>query len=108
MHRGERRGFVTAGTWCVDRNKMIGYWPEEDGVVEISRIDRQGGGSGCNLAIDIRKLDPALPVETIGLVGDDDDGRFLIAEADRFEIMRRQLVAVPGGTTSFADAYGSE
>ena len=46
-------------------------------------VDARGGGSACNLAIDIKKLDPAMPVETIGLVGDDEDGRFLLAKPTR-------------------------
>ncbi|HJT12288.1 MAG TPA: carbohydrate kinase family protein, partial [Dongiaceae bacterium] len=62
-----RRGFVTGGTWCVDLNKMIDFWPPEDSIAEIHQIDVRGGGSGSNLAIDMKKLDPAMPVETIGI-----------------------------------------
>ena len=32
---GTRRGFVTGGTWCVDLNKMIDFWPPEDSIAEI-------------------------------------------------------------------------
>jgi sugar/nucleoside kinase (ribokinase family) len=67
-----RRGFVTGGTWCVDFNKMISTWPEEDTSNEVLSIDRQGGGSACNLAIDMKRLDRDMPVETIGLVGADE------------------------------------
>ncbi|MFO1039247.1 MAG: carbohydrate kinase family protein [Geminicoccaceae bacterium] len=105
---GERRGFVTGGTWCVDRNKLVDFWPGEDGLAEILATERRGGGSGCNLACDIRRLDPAMPVETIGLVGDDDDGHLLLQQADDHGIDRRQLRAVPGGVTMFTDAYGSK
>ena len=56
-----------------------------------SQVDRQGGGSGCNMAIDLKRLDPALPVETMGLVGDDDDGRFLLAQCDAFGVERQGL-----------------
>ena len=55
---GTRRGFVTGGTWCVDLNKMIDFWPPEDSIAEIHQIDVRGGGSGSNLAIDMKKLDP--------------------------------------------------
>jgi len=103
----QRVGIVTGGTWCVDRNKMIEYWPQEDAVAEILSEEARGGGSGCNLAIDIRKLDPNLPVETIGLVGDDDDGRLLFAEADAFGIDRRQLAVTRDAKTFYTDAYGS-
>src|SRR5689334_11424565 len=103
-----RRGFVTGGTWCVDRNKIVDFWPSEDGVAEILQADRRGGGSGCNFAVDIRRLDPSVPVETIGLVGDDEDGRFLLAEADAAGIDRRQLHVAPGLVTNYSDAFVSQ
>jgi sugar/nucleoside kinase (ribokinase family) len=102
-----RVGFVTGGTWCVDRNKLLAYWPAEDGLVEIEGVEQAGGGSGCNFAIDMRRLDPTMPVETIGLVGDDADGRFLIAEADANGIVRDQLRVTSGIATQYTDAYGS-
>jgi sugar/nucleoside kinase (ribokinase family) len=104
---GARAGFVTGGTWCVDRNKLVEYWPTEDGLVEILSVEQRGGGSACNFAVDIRRLDPAMPVETIGLVGDDDDGRFLLAEADAAGIGRAQLRATADAPTQYTDAYGS-
>jgi len=103
----ERRGFVTGGTWCVDRNKLLAYWPAEDGLVEIEHVEQAGGGSGCNFAIDMRRLDPAMPVETIGLVGDDADGHFLIAEADAHGIGRAGLSVTREVATQYTDAFGS-
>jgi sugar/nucleoside kinase (ribokinase family) len=102
---GDRRGVATAGTWCVDYNKTIAAWPAEDTTNEILAVDRQGGGSGCNMAIDLKRLDRAFPVETMGLVGDDDDGRFLLAQCDAFGVERRGLVALPGGVTMSVDAF---
>lgn len=102
-----RRGILTGGTWCVDRNKLVDFWPPEDGLAEILVIDLHGGGSGCNLAIDVRKLDPALPVATIGLVGDDEDGRFLLAQADANGIERSRLALTRAAPTQFTDAFTS-
>jgi sugar/nucleoside kinase (ribokinase family) len=102
-----RSGFVTGGTWCVDRNKLLPYWPAEDGLVEIEAVEQRGGGSGCNFAADMRRLDPAMPVETIGLVGEDADGRFLLAEADAFGIGRAQLHTTNRIATQYTDAFGS-
>ena len=104
---GGGRGFVTGGTWCVDRNKLVEYWPGEDGLVRILSVEQRGGGSACNFAVDIRRLDPAMPVATIGLVGDDEDGRLLLAEADAAGIDRRQL-QVTAAATQFTDAFGSQ
>lgn len=105
---GTRRGFVTGGTWCVDLNKMIDFWPPEDSIAEIHRIDVRGGGSASNLAIDIKKLDRAMPVETIGIVGDDENGRFLLGHADSFGIDRRQIAVTGELPTQFTDCFGSK
>lgn len=103
----DRRGILTGGTWCVDRNKIIDRWPAEDAAVEILGEAMRGGGSGCNLAVDIRRLDPSMPVETIGLVGDDPDGRFLIAEAEANGIGRAGLHVTDAAPTHYTDAYAS-
>ncbi len=102
-----RGGFITGGTWCVDRNKLVEFWPEEDGLVEILAEERRGGGSACNFALDIRKLDPAMKVGTVGLVGDDEDGRFLLAEADAHGIERGNLALTAAAPTQYTEAYGS-
>ncbi|MBI2253951.1 MAG: carbohydrate kinase family protein [Proteobacteria bacterium] len=102
------RGIVTGGTWCVDRNRAIDAWPHEDGVAEILATELYGGGSGCNLAIDIKKLDPAFPVTTIGLIGDDADGRFLLGQADAHGIDRIRMALTSAAATQFTDAYVSQ
>src|ERR1700723_3499432 len=71
----ERRGVLSAGTWCVDFNKSIARWPDEDTSNEVFAIDRQNGGSGSNMALDLKRLDPELPVEAMGGVGRDDERR---------------------------------
>ncbi len=101
----ERRGVATAGTWCVDFNKSIADWPAEDTTNEVLAVDRQGGGSAFNMAIDLKRLDPAFPVETMGVVGDDDDARFLFAQCDAFGVERQGLVSLPGGATMSVDAF---
>lgn len=105
---GGGRGFVTGGTWCVDRNKLVEYWPGEDGLVRILAATQRGGGSACNFAVDIRRLDPTMPVATIGLVGEDADGDFLLAEADAAGIERGQMQRTAAAPTQYTDAFGSQ
>lgn len=102
-----RRGFVTGGTWCVDRNRIVEFWPDEDGLVEILEEQARGGGSACNLAFGIRRLDAGMYVETIGVVGDDDNGRLLQAVAKTHDIEATRLAVVPNAPTQFTDAYTS-
>jgi sugar/nucleoside kinase (ribokinase family) len=103
-----RRGVLSAGTFCVDFNKSIARWPEEDTSNEVFAIDRQGGGAGFNMALDLKRLDPELPVEAMGVVGDDDLGRFLFAECDARGVNRTALRAAPGGSTMSVDAFNVE
>src|SRR5271157_4367050 len=94
------KGVLSAGTFCFDFNKTIARWPEQDTVTEVVKIDRQGGGSGYNMAIDLKRLDPAFAVEAMGVVGDDELGRFLISECDAHGVERDRLLALAGGATS--------
>ena len=102
-----RRGVLSAGTWCVDLNKTIPAWPVEDTMTYIVEFDRQNGGSGSNMAIDLKRLDPSLPVEAMGVIGDDDDGRFLLGRCEAFGIDSGGLATLPGGGTPFADCFNS-
>lgn len=103
----KRRGILTAGTWCVDRNKLVTHWPNEDGLAEILEEDASGGGSACNLAVDVKKLDADLPVSTIGLIGEDPDGRLLLAEAARHGIDHQRMVVNNAEATHYTDAFAS-
>jgi sugar/nucleoside kinase (ribokinase family) len=102
-----KRGVLTGGTWCVDRNLLVDQWPRENGRADIISAEMSGGGSGCNMAINIRKLAPALPVATITLVGDDAEGGFLAAEAESHGIDRRQMAVAEGVVTDYTFAFSS-
>jgi len=102
-----RGGVVTAGTWCVDLNKTIARWPAEDTMNYYLAVDRQGGGSGCNMALDLRRLDPDFPVATMGVIGDDDGGRFLRDECARAGVEHSRLELRVGAATPFTDCFNS-
>lgn len=102
-----REGILTGGTWCVDRNLLLDRWPQENGRADILSAQQGGGGSGCNMAIAIRKLAPEMPVATIALVGDDDDGRYLIGEAERNGIDRSQMRTTSEAATDYTLAFAS-
>lgn len=102
-----RRGVITGGTWCLDRNFLVSNWPEENGWTDILDERRSGGGPSYNLAAGIKALDPAMPVETIGLAGEDDDGAFLLAAARAHGIVTDRLVRRPGVRTDFTLAFAS-
>ncbi len=102
-----RRGILTGGTWCIDHNRLLDHWPRENGRADIQSSVSSGGASSCNMAIDMKKLDSAMPVATIGMIGDDSDGRFLCAEADRYGIDRSRLLVSKEAQTDYTDAFTS-
>ncbi|OED37629.1 hypothetical protein AB833_22780 [Chromatiales bacterium (ex Bugula neritina AB1)] len=99
----QRNGVISAGTWALDRIKLIDGWPQEEHLAKITATDRQGGGSGYNLAIDLRKLDSSIPVEAIGLIANDADGEYLLQQAQAIGINTAQLHRTDKAGTSFTD-----
>lgn len=102
-----RRGVITAGTWCLDRNILVSTWPAENGRADILDDRRCGGGSSYNLAANMKALDPDIPVETIALAGDDEDGRFLLATAREHGIGTDAFELRAGVKTDFTLAFAS-
>ena len=109
MKAGEDRfGFIAGGTWCADHNKLVDRWPVEEDLVLILGEEIRGGGPACNLAIGVKRLDPAMPVGTIGLLGDDADGHILKSQAQSEGLDCSGLVTLAGSRTTFTDAFTSE
>jgi sugar/nucleoside kinase (ribokinase family) len=103
-----RRGILTGGTLCVDHNKLVDIWPGENGRADIIDAQASGGAPTFNMAINMRKLDPAMPVAMIGVVGDDPDGRLILDEVDSFGIDRSQVAIIGGAVTNYTDAFCSQ
>ena len=104
----DRHGIIAGGTWCADHNKLVDRWPGEEEHVLILDQEVRGGGPACNLAIGVKRLDPDLPVATIGLLGDDADGHILKTQAQREGLDCSGLLILVGCRTTFTDAFTSE
>ena len=98
----ERSGVVCAGSWCVDHNMVIEHWPAEETLARILSESKQGGCPGHNMSSALRMLGAAFPVEGIGLIGDDENGKLLLRICDELKIDRRQLHVRKGRATSVA------
>ena len=104
MHRkSHRHGFICAGCWTVDRIKITNLWPEQEALARIRSVERQGGGSAHNVGIDLKKLDPSIPVSTVGVIGADEDGDYLHNQALAHDINVDLLHRSSSGTTSYTD-----
>ena len=95
-----RSGVVCAGAWCIDRNIVVDHWPAEETVARIQSEKPHGGCPGHNMSTALRKLGATFPIEAIGLIGEDENGRLLEGICDDNRIDRRQLMRRPGVATS--------
>ncbi len=105
MSAGEqiRSGVTAGGNWIVDRVKFIDAWPPEDSLANI-RSERTGnGGAPYNVLKDLSRLGATFPLEAIGLIGEDADGDFILADCRRCAINTSQLRRTPEAATSYTD-----
>jgi sugar/nucleoside kinase (ribokinase family) len=98
-----RRGILCGVSWCVDRNKLIDHWPDQENIAVILTQESQGGGNGANASVDLRRLGADFPIEAVALVGDDEDGRFLVGLCRQMGIDHRQIHVTRDAPTAFTD-----
>ena len=96
------RKVVAAGSILVDKINEIGAYPKAGELTQIRALSRAPGGLVPNTGCDIHILDPGIPVAAFGAVGNDDDGRFAVAELKRRGLDTAGVVVKPAAT-SFTD-----
>lgn len=99
----KRSGIIAGGNWIVDHLKSIDCWPDQDTLANIREESRGNGGSPYNVLKDLRKLGVRFPLEGVGLVGNDDLGRWVVADCRVHGIDTRQLHATSLLPTSYTD-----
>jgi len=74
-----RKGICCAGNMIVDITYPTEGWPNQGALVHIhDGIARTTGGAVCNVAVDLAKLDPELPVFAMGRIGADAEGDLIL------------------------------
>jgi sugar/nucleoside kinase (ribokinase family) len=82
----ERRGIACAGNWIIDHIYICDRWPREETLSNILQEGRGTGGASYNCLVDLAKFQGApgpgktarkIPLEAIGLTGDDANGKFI-------------------------------
>jgi len=100
---GERRGIAIAGNIIADIVKTIECYPRIGMLSNISSVSKAVGGCVSNTGIDLAKIDAAIPVSAIGCVGDDDYGRYIISQLQRYGIDTGSVKITDQAPTSFSD-----
>ena len=73
------KGIAIAGNILVDRINDISKYPTSGELTKILAVRLATGGCVPNVAIDLVRLEPTLPVYAIGKVGRDGDGEFAVS-----------------------------
>jgi sugar/nucleoside kinase (ribokinase family) len=99
----KRKGILCAGHWIVDHVKTIDTWPAEESLARIKTQSSGNGGCAYNVAKDLARLDPDLPVYGAGLIGKDPDGDRILADCRGSGIQTDRLVQTGEAPTAYTD-----
>lgn len=72
-----RTGIAVAGSVIVDKLNEISAYPNAGELTQIRSIQNAVGGCVPNVALDLKKIAPQLPVSAIGKIGSDAEGKFV-------------------------------
>lgn len=67
-------GIVCAGNWIVDIVHVIGHWPAQSTLVEITREVEGIGGGAANVILALEAFGVPVPLYAMGLIGADGHG----------------------------------
>jgi sugar/nucleoside kinase (ribokinase family) len=103
-----RNGILAGGNWIVDFVKMVDTYPSQDALANIRSQSSGNGGSPYNILIDLARLDVGIPLEAVGLIGDDANGRGVREDCRRHGIATGQLQTTTLFPTSYTDVFTVE
>ena len=98
-----RHGLLAGGNWIVDAVKVIDTWPQQDALANIFSTAKGTGGSPFNVLVDLAIMGVPFPLEAVGLVGDDENGRWIVEECQRRKIATATLQNTSEAPTSYTD-----
>lgn len=101
-------GITIAGNMLTDNVKIISAYPKEGMLTSILREHKSVGGCAPNTAIDIAKIDPDIPVSVCGLIGNDDNGRYIINQMQSYGINTGRVHVSYEHQTSYSDVMSVE
>lgn len=98
-----RSGVLAGGNWIVDAVKIIDRWPQQDALANILSTTKGTGGSPFNVLVDLALMGAQFPLEAAGLVGADENGRWIVEQCASRGIGTRALVESAAAPTSYTD-----
>ncbi len=101
--RSKKTGILAGGNWIVDHIKVIDQFPHQDGLSNIVNQKLNTGGSPYNILKNLSHLGASFKLSGIGLVGEDNNGNYILDDCIKSSIDKRGIKMLPGESTSFTD-----
>ena len=98
----ERKGIIAAGNMLVDHVHQIVQWPERGWLAEIVHSERATGGAPLNVLLTLAKMHVSLPLQAVGLIGEDSDGDYIMAMLDQYHVNRQRVQRTTFAPTSMS------
>jgi len=99
-----RQGILAAGNFIVDFVKIIDAYPAQDTLTNILEESKANGGGPYNLLADLAAMGVTYPLYACGVVGDDENGRWIARDCAQRGINTDQLRITAQKPTSYTDA----
>lgn len=77
MEINNKIGIAVAGSILVDKINEISAYPKCGELTKIHSINLAVGGCVPNVAIDLKKISPEVEISALGIIGDDQEGKFV-------------------------------
>lgn len=100
---GEEKGITIAGNIIMDVVKNIEVYPSIGMLSDVSDISRSVGGCAPNTSINLAKIDRRIPINVIGKVGTDENGRYVVSQLQKYGIGVGKISYSSQNPTSFTD-----
>lgn len=95
------KDIIVAGCAILDIIKQIDVYPQPTSLARIKNQNIAVGGALCNTGVDLKKLCPDLNIKTIGVLGNDSNGAFVIdcLKKNNIDISLMSTIDLPTGYT---------
>ncbi len=102
------KGIQFVGNLIVDYIKIIDNYPAKGMLSNILSVRRCVGGCAANTSIDISMMDSSIPVKVIGMVGGDENGKYILSVLNENGIDTTAILKDSLLPTSFTDVMTIE
>jgi len=104
----DRCGIAAGGNWIVDRVKTVDKLPGRGMLGNIRSEEASTGGGPANVLFDLSRMGVGFPLTGIGLVGKDDDGRFVLDKGREHNVDVSLIAQTDAARTSYTDVMSEE